>query len=278
LTLKAHGETARRASSAGLTLVEVLVAIAIFSVIVTGLFQVTSGALATWNHHADREDAVSGGQWALEEMARHVQGSNWVLIPVKENITRNHLAVAEMTLDTNQDGFPDSDNDKDGKINEDYDAGGDITEDGAPGIIGIDDNGDGLVDNGSSINDDDEDGTTNEDSRDGLDNDGDGAIDEDPTSIGADVDGDGKQGEDPVDPVVFYLDTVTQRLMERLPNYATAAFNDYVSQPIATHVTAFDVTRVTRKSGVLIHIRLTLQSKSGDAIILESSVLSRTYP
>jgi prepilin-type N-terminal cleavage/methylation domain-containing protein len=61
-----------------------------------------------------------------------------------------------------EDPLNGQDDDGDGNIDEDveHDANGD----GAQGIAGIDDNGDGLVDNGGSLFDDDEDGLDNEDS------------------------------------------------------------------------------------------------------------------
>jgi len=98
-------------------------------------------------------------------------------------------------------------------INED--PPGDANGDGAPGIRGVDDDGDGQIDEGGSSNssDDDEDaddhmrsgvdedgpGDANRDNAPGIrgrDDDGDGKIDED-NSIWADNDGDGRINEDP---------------------------------------------------------------------------------
>ncbi|MBI4714747.1 MAG: prepilin-type N-terminal cleavage/methylation domain-containing protein [Nitrospirae bacterium] len=256
--------------SAGLTLVEVLVSIVIFSLIAGVLYQVTSLALASWKDRTERETLLSQGQWAMEEMVRHVRETDQVLVPLGDNTPRNILAVAEMILDTNGDGVPDADNDWDGKINEDWPS--DITADGAAGIVGIDDDGDGQVDEGNVDDDDEDQGPADED-----DDDGDGLIDEDPAGSGVDEDGDGVTDEDPIDPVVFYLDTATKRLIQRLPDCTTTAFNDFVETPIASNVKTFQVTRVTGGSGVLVSMTLVLES-SGSSVTLATQALARKYP
>ena len=118
-------------------------------------------------------------QFALERMLRAVRSSNRLLIPRPERggtayseSVRNVLALAlDPTLDRDADGFADADNDRDGRINEDF--GEDVTKDSQDGIVGVDDDGDGGIDEGDA-RDDDEDGTHNEDDLDGADDDGDG--------------------------------------------------------------------------------------------------------
>jgi len=61
----------------------------------------------------------------------------------------------------NDDALDGTDNDLDGNFDEDMPA--DANNDGEPGIAGMDDNGDSLVDNGYDQTDDDEDGAPNED-------------------------------------------------------------------------------------------------------------------
>jgi hypothetical protein len=153
-----------------------------------------------------------------------------------------------------------------------------------PGIIGIDDNGDGTTDAGpaSNVNDNDEDGTPVDDWLDGTDNDGDGAIDEDITAdanndnkagiADTDDDGDGSvdegnkqnddeddaMNEDWFDPVVFVLRGST--LIERRPNLDPRDGRDFSEYPIADNVTYFRVERVADagKRAVLVDITLEL--------------------
>ena len=73
----------------------------------------------------------------------------------------------------------------------DEDLPNDNQHDFQPGIMLIDDDGDGSIDEGSGWAEDDEDGLNNEDPLDGVDNDGDGSIDEDAPS---DNNGDGCPG------------------------------------------------------------------------------------
>lgn len=267
-------ESGKKGGSAGLTLVEVLVSVMIYAVIMAGLFKVTSVAMASRTIHREKERLRSEGRWALEKMVRHVRGSSWTLIPVKENNMRSILAVAEQILDLDADGFADADADKDGRIDEDWPD--DVVKDAKPGIKLIDDNNDSIVDN-AGPDDDDEDGTKNEDPIDGIDNDGDGAIDEDPAGKLVDEDGDSVKDEDPVEPVVFYLDTATNRLIERLPDYGTPSLSDWIETAIANDVTAFEVTRQTGDSGALLLIKLTLGTAGGGSVTLDTRVLSRKY-
>ncbi len=73
-------------------------------------------------------------------------------------------------VDLDNDGYPDADDDADGLIDEDLPN--DIHHDFFPGIMLIDDDGDGSVDEGTGWAEDDEDGAENEDPLDGIDNDG----------------------------------------------------------------------------------------------------------
>ncbi len=262
-------------ASSGLTLVEVLVSVVIYSIIMGGLYQVVSAAMVTWNGRKEREQLRSEGEWAMEEMVRHVRGSAWVLLPLIDTTPRSVLAVAEEILDVNQDGVLDGDNDGDGRVNEDWSD--DLTGDGEAGIIGIDDDFDGTTDEGNDRNDDEESGDL-DDPIDGSDNDGDGRIDEDPIGTGVDEDGDGTDDEDPVEPVVFYYDSTNKRLIERLPEYSTATPADFTEVTIANNVARFEVERITSNSGVLIKIKLNLETATSNEISLNTRVLSRKYP
>ena len=87
-----------------------------------------------------------------------VEASTRLMVPLEvTTATRDVLAVAlPPGLNRNGDGYADADN-KNGVVDDDLPA--DETNDGGAGIIGIDDDGDGLVDNGASFTDNDENGT-----------------------------------------------------------------------------------------------------------------------
>ena len=163
----------------------------------------------------------------------------------------------------------DVDNDKDGLVDEDL--GDDITNDGAPGIVGVDDDNDGTVDE-ASTRDDDEDGLVDEDAVDGADDDGDGRIDEDSGSL-ADDDGDAVANEDWLDPIVFRLSGTT--LLERIPNLNPLDGTDYTELPLAENVSQFRVERIppgTEDRALLVLIALELVGPQGSTLSLSSHV------
>jgi prepilin-type N-terminal cleavage/methylation domain-containing protein len=191
-------------SQSGLTLVEVLVSLAIFGLIVGVLYQMTSVGLAAWDIQRDRNRLLVEGERAMEEIVRHVRGTNLVLAPAYDGTPENTLSLAEMVLDADQDGFSDSDNNKNGKIHDD------------PGNL------------------------------------------------------------DPVDPVMFYRNSTTGQLIERLPDYATSDLTDYVESAIADHVQSFTVTRTTESEGILLTVSMVLESPKR-TFSLNSGILVRQY-
>ena len=207
------------------------------------------------------------------------------------------LAVTQdPAVDLDGNGRPDADNDGDGRIDEDLPN--DATWDNAAGIVGIDDNGDGGIDD-SAIGswDDDEDDSANEDTvYNNNDADGDGSIDEDPNAdmnfdlapgiISVDDDGDlvideggllnawdddedGRMDEDWYDPVVFYL--ANRTLMQRIPlpwdadGSGSVTGGDFVEAPIAENVTRFRVERLPPKGNRPVLVDLTLELGSPDS-------------
>jgi hypothetical protein len=277
----------------------------------------------------------------MDRMLSAVRKSNRLLLPLADNPAtgwREHVrvqtvpastpetgsllatAVLAVTLpahvDLDADGWADANNDRDyldlngNSIRDpdeperiDEDLPNDNSNDAAPGIIGIDDNGDGLVDvsaNPSPAEDNDEDGLTTEDSIGGGDADGDGARDEDihqdmnkdsaPGIAGVDddLDGnidegpdrdddeDGATNEDWFDPLVFRLQG--SELIERHPvPYDVNADSvvdglDFIESVIAENVTRFRVQRVPAPPGGSVTVDLVLVSTSpaGDRIRLHS--------
>ncbi|MBT8441069.1 MAG: MSCRAMM family adhesin SdrC [Gammaproteobacteria bacterium] len=291
----------------GFTILELLIALAIAALLLTSLTGAVGGALNLRDDTQARVDATRDLRFAMDRMVRAARRSQRLLVPLADNPKTNWrenvreqtvpasapegdstlaTAVLAVTLDPGQDrdadGFADGDNDKDGRVDED--PGNDNTFDGMPGIIGIDDDGDGTADEGlaTKLTDNDEDGIPFDDWLDGLDNDGDGAIDED---IPAETNGDNKAGladvdddgdgsvdegnnqnddeddainEDWFDPVVFFLRGTT--LIERRPNLDPSNGLDFSEYPIADNVTYFRVERVpdAGKRAVLVDITLEL--------------------
>lgn len=206
--------------SAGLTLIELLLSVAIGSMLIVGLSTVTSMISNTLSASSYNHQLTRDAQFAMDQMVRAVANSRHLLLPLADNPNTNwpeHIreqtvpatapigdstlatAVLAVTLaadiDLNGDGTPDADNDGDGQFDEDL--SGDQTSDNAPGIVLIDDDGDGEVDETSTtIQDDDEDGVQDEDWANGIDDDADGAVDEDSS---ADMNNDADQGVDGVD-------------------------------------------------------------------------------
>ena len=200
----------------GIALAELLVAAAIAALVMTALAGVLGSVRQADTQFSERTLLQRDARLALERIAMMVEGSRSLLAPLEVTTTsRNVLAVSlPPTLDRNGDGYADADNNKNGSVDDDIST--DYTNDGAPGIKGIDDDGDGTIDNGST-----------------SDNDENGSI---ATPVGAGT------GTDWIDAVVYRVSGT--QLLERLPNLNPASGADYTERPIADNVSAFSVTRV----------------------------------
>ena len=257
-------------SESGLTLTELLISIAIISLIAGVSVQLVAGSLDSWGHSKGKGELLSTARLAMERMVSKVRSTTWVLLPL-------------MISDPNDPGYPASsyyprdilavsgniDNDGDSLIDED--PGDDITDDDEPGIIGIDDDNDGTIDEGDE-DDDDEDTVEDEDDIDGIDNDGDGRVDEDPDDgfyiSSDDDDNDGEEDEDPFDPLIYYLNGTT--LMER-QNVLTTTIADNI---IAENVSQFRVLRRRVNGNTLIDIYLNLDDGE-NSVELRTTALAR---
>lgn len=142
----------------GIALAELLVAAAIAALVMTALAGVLGSVRQADTQFSERTLLQRDARLALERIAMMVEGSRSLLAPLEVTTTsRNVLAVSlPPTLDRNGDGYADADNNKNGSIDDDIST--DYTNDGAPGIKGIDDDGDGTIDNGST-SDNDENGS-----------------------------------------------------------------------------------------------------------------------
>ncbi len=312
----------------GFTLIEILIASAVASMLLLGLTAAIQITLSHLDATTNTERRIVDAGHALQRMTEAVRYTRVLMLPLadnpatdwRENVREQTVppsppegsstlatAVLAVTLSPRQDldgdGWADANEDKDfldidgdavrdpGEPERiDEDPSDDLTGDARPGIIGIDDDGDGLVDEGGDDNDkdDDEDGDTKEDGLDGIDNDGDGSIDEDAKAdwaghndgksgfrdIDDDLDGlvdehnnsdddeDGLLDEDDRDPVVYYLSGTD--LIERIPVFydsngdATINGADFIESVIAENVTAFRVERIALPRGVLVDLSLTI--------------------
>lgn len=222
--LRSQGRPQQR----GVSLIELVVAMTIASLIIAGLNGILSTTLESKAATQERNDLVRQARFAMDRMVRAVRHSRLLLLPLADNPgtnwrehvreqtappsppesdSTNATAVLAVTLPTYSDldfnGIPDADNDGDGRIDEDSDN--DRNYDFDDGIYLIDDDGDGSVDEGFFGMDDDEDGAWDEDDLNALDDDADGNVDEDPDDdrngdgcpgvCGVDDDGDGNTDE-----------------------------------------------------------------------------------
>ncbi|MGI9203363.1 MAG: prepilin-type N-terminal cleavage/methylation domain-containing protein [Woeseiaceae bacterium] len=200
----------------GFTLLELLVALSLAALLLTGIAGVADNALKSRTAIEERNRLNTQARFAMQRMVRAVGETRYLYLPMpdkndtnwRENVREETVpasppegasikatAVLAVTLsaafDLDADGFPDVDNDRDGLIDEDLP--GDIAFDFDPGIHLIDDGGDGLVDEGFFADEDDDErfNFSNEDPINGIDDDNDGAVDEDPSQ---DMNGDGEPG------------------------------------------------------------------------------------
>ena len=175
----------------GLTLVELLMAIAIFGLIAAGATTLLSASLGAQAQGEARYKLYQEGLIIMERLTNEVKTTTLLHIPnhyPPPPATPLPRTILALSANINEDSdnyfndplFPRIDEDSNGKF---FTPGG--------GIPGLDDDGDGLVDNGIGPGDDDEDGVADEEILNGLDDDGDGNVDED---LGADHNKDGKPG------------------------------------------------------------------------------------
>ncbi len=318
-----------RFSQSGFTLVELLTAVVLAALLLAATSGIVSNALGTDELVEERNTLLRDARFAVQRMTNSTSRSRKLLLPLADNpntdwpehireqtvpasppIGSSTLATAVLAVtlsddvDLDADGFPDADDDKDGSIDEDLPN--DAHHDFFPGIMLIDDDGDGFVDETGLWADDDEEGGSNEDPVDGFDNDGDGNIDEDaptdtngdgcPGLCGVDDDSNGtidngsnddddEQGggfEDAYDPVVFYLDG--DRLMERMPVPWNEDGNslpdgpvdgrDWVASAIADNVSLFRVERIPSSSTgePMVDLTLELTGTSGETVSIRATV------
>jgi len=272
-----------RRNQDGLTLVELLMATAILAMLSVATVSLVSSMLHV--HH--QVDSISRlyreGLLAMHHMTYGVRSCTFLLIPNAQKKNRDILVFSGLV---NEDGDAYFDDPLFPRVDED--PGRDMTSDGVSGIINIDDDGDGNVDEPSAT-DDDEDGHIEEDPLNGVDDDGDGNIDEDldddihqdfaPGLRNMDDDGDGAVDEgspsdddedglideDGLNPLIYVLESSNATLWEVLPQTG-------LSNSLCTHVTRFDLNY---KSPEKTQITLELTTDDGESITFEEVVFVR---
>jgi prepilin-type N-terminal cleavage/methylation domain-containing protein len=289
----------RASGEKGLTLVEVVMAVAIMGMIAAGTTALISSYLDANAYATAKSQLYREGLMAMEHMIDGVKRCTFLAIPNAHNPTRDILAYSG-TINEDKDYyfgdalFP--------RIDEDTKA--DSNEDGMHGIVGIDDDGDGDIDEWHASwqgGDDDEDAfwdwEVNEDPVDGIDNDGDGNIDEDvpadmnndtkPGISGMDDDGDtlvdenaaaqegigdakdddedGLIDEDNFNETIYTFDSATNTLLASCPYTGE-------SSVLSTHVTFFEAYYGAPER---IRISLTLTGDDGETISFVEAVYPR---
>jgi prepilin-type N-terminal cleavage/methylation domain-containing protein len=274
-------------NEAGVTLVELLVTIAILGIIGAAAIPLLSSALNAHEQGEARSSLLQEGLMAMGRMSSGVRKCTFLIIPNQHKQNRRILAFSGAINDDNDFYFNDP---LFPRIDEDLWR--DMNDDGQSGISGLDDDGDGNVDEtffGSYDYDDDEDGVENEDGFDGIDNDGDGNIDEDTWADlnmdwedgikGMDDDGDGtvdeghendddedgQQDEDPLNEVIYSYNDVTRTLTESIPHTSETTV-------LSTNVLNFLVKYET--SGA-VSIKLNLIGADGEVIDFDEFVYPR---
>lgn len=254
--------SARRAQ-AGLTLVEVLLAVAIGGLLLAALHGVAGQALSAETEARERNDLERDARLAMGRMVAAVSGSPRLLLPLADRPSTTRVEsvrepgvlalTLDPTIDRDRDGIADADNDGDGRIDEDLSA--DASNDGAPGIAGMDDDGDGVIDKGV-VSDNDENGSADVDAVSGIDDDGDGRVD-----------------EDWLDPVVYHL--VGTDLLERIPDPGASSGRDWTERVVAANVSRFRVERLQPAGHglpTLVDISLELRGAGGREVSLHTRV------
>ena len=275
----------------GLTLVELLVAITIVSIIALAAMPMLSTSIESHNQGMTRSRLYHEGLLIIERITTGLKKTTILLVPNGHTPTRDILAYSRLVNTDNDFYFGDP---LFPRVDEDPDV---EFSGGSYGVKGVDEDGDGTADE-ESWDDEDEDGSTQEDFLNGLDDDGDGNIDEEavddynqdsmPGFEGMDDDGDGAVDEDATQPedddedgtsdeeeilfVVYTFDSANNTLTEIYTD-AESGINDPAPKNVLSdHVTFFEAKYLDPTD---IKITLRLQGEDGEEIEFNEHVYPR---
>jgi hypothetical protein len=277
--------------------VELLMAIAIFGLIAAGATSLLSASLGAQARGETSYKLYQEGLIIMERLTSEVKITTLLHIPNSHKTPRTILAFSDNTNDdddyyfgeTGDPLFPRFDEDTDDQL---FWAGF--------GIPGLDDDGDGNIDDGAAKDDEDEDGTTDEEILDGLDTDDDGNVDEDldsdanqdskPGISGMDDDGDlsvdegnfedddedGERDEDSPNLILYCFGANDScqgntTLYKVIPD-SDSGMTGAVYTPISERVTDFQTTYVDADK---IKIDLTLTGADGETVTFSEYVCPR---
>jgi prepilin-type N-terminal cleavage/methylation domain-containing protein len=109
--------------NSGFTLLELLISIAILSIIMIGLHQAMGTALSAHRQTTDRQELLARARYAMERMVLFIQETDQIQIVSVDNLVLNERVLDTYDNDTHGyiaegDGYLDADNDHDGVVNE----------------------------------------------------------------------------------------------------------------------------------------------------------------
>ena len=114
---------------AGFTLVELLIALLLFTILAAGLHQIAATAGSAFTAARNKQELLANGRFAMDYLVAFVQASDAIRVPVS-----NRLEIAERRLDTyhnatrvftpDGDGLLDADNNGNRLLNDDELADG----------------------------------------------------------------------------------------------------------------------------------------------------------
>lgn len=230
----------RQPDEKGLTIIELLISFTIMGIIAVVATPLFSTCLDTYRGAYARSMLYHEGLLAMERMTDGVRRCTYLLTPNSHAPTRNILAISGFFNDDN-DYYFDNDNDFNYLLfpRIDEDVSGDMNYDFVSGIAGIDDDGNGSVDEGSRL-DDDEDGLIN---------------------------------EDPLNPLIYSFDSSTNTLLERFPD--TGESVDLSTHVTSFQVTYIYDAPDPENIIILILIELTLTGDDGEVVMFSEYVYPR---
>jgi len=123
-----EASAATNGNDPGFSLIELLITVTILGIVITGLQQVITTGMASYETVKSKQELQNQARFAIERMVMFVQESEAISSPDSAS-NQEVLQVSERVMDVynnstraydvDGDGTPDADNDNDGTVNED---------------------------------------------------------------------------------------------------------------------------------------------------------------